>query len=84
MRTGTRTLRAPPPSTSAPAIISGRWRWMASRTFSLCRSQSRAPRENSSYQPVMAVALDSAMSSVKAVLPAARCRNYSCASSVVT
>src|SRR5690606_32071142 len=51
MRTGTRTVLDPPPSTSAPATIGGRWRRTASRTFSLCRNQSRAPREKRSYQP---------------------------------
>src|ERR1700739_474082 len=49
MRTGTRTVRAPSLMTSPPAMISGRLARTASRTFSSCRSQSRAPRENSSY-----------------------------------
>src|SRR5262245_26844466 len=49
MRTGTRTVRAPSLMTSAPATISGRFARTASRTFSSWRSQSRAPRENSSY-----------------------------------
>src|SRR5688572_132626 len=51
MRTGTRTVVAPPLSTSAPATICGRCCRTASRTLSLWRSQSRAPRENKSYQP---------------------------------
>src|SRR5579864_8520789 len=49
MRTGTRTVRAPSLITSPPAMISGRLARTASRTFSSWRSQSRAPRENSSY-----------------------------------
>src|SRR5580658_8781029 len=49
MRTGTRTVRAPSLITSAPAMISGRLARTASRTFSSWRSQSRAPREKSSY-----------------------------------
>src|SRR5579872_3117690 len=49
MRTGTRTVRAPSLMTSPPAMISGRLARTASRTFSSWRSQSRAPRENSSY-----------------------------------
>src|ERR1700756_1719300 len=49
MRTGTRTVRAPPLMTSPPAMMSGRLARTASRTFSSWRSQSRAPRENSSY-----------------------------------
>src|SRR5215831_5262418 len=49
MRTGMRTVRAPPLMTSPPAMISGRLARTASRTFSSWRSQSRAPRENSSY-----------------------------------
>src|SRR5580658_3007823 len=49
MRTGTRTVRALSLITSPPAMISGRLARTASRTFSSCRSQSRAPRENSSY-----------------------------------
>src|SRR5580693_7348479 len=49
MRTGTRTVRALPLMTSPPAMISGRLARTASRTFSSWRSQSRAPRENSSY-----------------------------------
>src|SRR5882672_931087 len=53
MRTGTLTVRAPPLTTSAPAMMSGRRSRTASRTFSLWRSQSRAPRENNSYQPLI-------------------------------
>src|SRR5215207_7171807 len=49
MRMGTRTVRALSLMTSAPAMISGRFARTASRTFSSCRNQSRAPRENSSY-----------------------------------
>src|ERR1044072_8005081 len=49
MRTGTRTLRADSLMTSESAMISGRLSRTASRTFSSCRSQSLAPRENSSY-----------------------------------
>src|ERR1044071_8355482 len=51
MRTGTRTVLAPPVRTSAPATICGRCCLTASRTLSLCRSQSLAPREKRSYQP---------------------------------
>src|SRR5688500_14522846 len=51
MRTGTRTVLAPPLKTSAPATICGRCCLTASRTLSLCRSQSLAPREKRSYQP---------------------------------
>src|SRR5512134_2116417 len=39
---------------SAPASSSGRLSFTAARTFWLCRSQSLAPRENSSYQGVSA------------------------------
>src|SRR5271170_1911747 len=53
MRTGTRTVRAPPLMMSEPATICGRCSRTAARIFSLCRSQSRAPRENSLYQPLM-------------------------------
>src|SRR5271163_3617740 len=53
MRTGTRTVCAPPLMMSDPATIWGRCSRTAARIFSLCRSQSRAPRENSSYQPLM-------------------------------
>src|SRR5271167_1332656 len=53
MRTGTRTVRAPPLMMSDPATICGRCSRTAARIFSLCRSQSRAPRENSSYQPLI-------------------------------
>src|ERR1700748_2996512 len=49
MRTGTRTVRALSLMTSAPETICGRCLRTASRTFSSCRSQSRAPRENRSY-----------------------------------
>src|SRR5262249_14218277 len=49
MRTGTRTVFAPSLMTSAPATICGRCSRTESRTFSSWRSQSRAPRENSSY-----------------------------------
>src|ERR1700721_2732849 len=52
MRTGTRTVRAPCLMMSDPATICGRCSRTASRIFSLCRSQSREPRENSSYQPL--------------------------------
>src|SRR5215472_18672214 len=53
MRTGTRTVRAPPLTTLPPARMSGRLFLTASRTFSLWRNQSRDPRENRSYQPVI-------------------------------
>src|SRR5271165_1840918 len=53
MRTGTRTVLAPPLMMSDPATICGRCSRTAARIFSLCRSQSRAPRENSLYQPAM-------------------------------
>ena len=46
---GARTVRALSLMTSPPAMISGRLARTASRTFSSWRSQSRAPRENSSY-----------------------------------
>src|SRR5579871_188196 len=49
MRTGTRTVREPSLMMSEPATIWGRCSRTASRIFSLCRSQSREPRENSSY-----------------------------------
>src|SRR5580704_2294559 len=49
MRTGTRTVRAVSLMTSPLAMIFGRCSRTASRTFSSCRSQSRAPRENRSY-----------------------------------
>src|SRR5258708_6595912 len=49
MRTGPRTGGAPPLTTPPPAMISGRLARTASRIFSSWRSQSRAPRENSSY-----------------------------------
>src|SRR6185437_8717124 len=49
MRTGTRTVRAFSLMTSPPAMICGRCSRTDSRTFSSCRSQSRAPRENRSY-----------------------------------
>src|ERR1700676_2569039 len=58
MRTGTRIVFVPPLSTSPPAIASGKCARTASRTFSLCRSQSRAPRENRSYQPAIVALLD--------------------------
>src|SRR5271157_4215177 len=53
MRTGTCTVRAPSLMMLDPATICGRCSRTAARIFSLCRSQSRAPRENSSYQPLM-------------------------------
>src|SRR5580693_7630260 len=53
MRTGTRTVRAPPLMMSDPATICGRCSRTAARIFSLCRNQSRAPREKSSYQPLI-------------------------------
>src|SRR6185295_4925257 len=53
MRTGTLTVREPPLTTSAPAMMSGSRSRTASRTLSLWRSQSRAPRENNSYQPLI-------------------------------
>ena len=68
-------------STSAPAMISGRCARTASRTFSLWRSQSRAPRENRSYQPRVAL---NAISHASPAPPCARVRRHSCASSVVT
>src|SRR6185369_13042892 len=52
MRTGTRTVFVESLMTSAPATICGRFSRTESRTFSSCRSQSRAPRENSSYHLV--------------------------------
>src|SRR5690349_16025230 len=52
MRTGTRTVFAVSLMTSAPATICGKFSRTESRTFSSCRSQSRAPRENSSYHLV--------------------------------
>src|SRR6185436_12512616 len=52
MRTGTRTVFAVSLMTSAPATICGRFSRTESRTFSSCLSQSRAPRENSSYHLV--------------------------------
>src|SRR6185503_16808515 len=52
MRTGTRTVFAVSLMTSAPATICGRFSLTESRTFSSCLSQSRAPRENSSYHLV--------------------------------
>src|SRR5579863_2832014 len=58
MRTGTLIVFVPPLNTSPPAIASGRCARTASRTLSLCRSQSRAPRENRSYQPAIVVLLD--------------------------
>ena len=68
---GARTVRAPPSITSALAISSGRCWCTASRTFSLWRSQSRAPRENRSYHPCP-------LSTIRS------CAAYSCESSVVT
>src|SRR6202040_2864411 len=58
MRTGTRIVFVPPLNTSPPAMASGRCERTASRTFSLCRSQSRAPRENRSYQPAIVALLE--------------------------
>src|SRR5579862_1700938 len=52
MRTGTRTVREPSLMMSEPETIWGRWARTASRIFSLCRNQSREPRENRSYQPL--------------------------------
>ena len=52
MRTGTRTVREPSLMMSEPETIYGRCSRTASRIFSLCRSQSREPRENNSYQPL--------------------------------
>src|SRR5690242_2472994 len=53
--TGTATVRlAEPVIRSAPARSSGSVSFTASRTFWLWRSQSLAPRENSSYQGVSA------------------------------
>ena len=75
MRTGTRTVDVPLDMTSAPATTSGRCARTASRTFSLCRNQSRAPREKRSYQALTLSPFDDS-----ATLPPA----HSCASSVVT
>src|ERR1700693_775248 len=58
MRTGTRIVFVPPLNTSPPAIASGKCARTASRTLSLCRSQSRAPRENRSYQPATVALLE--------------------------
>src|SRR5690349_13728553 len=53
--TGTATVRLPGRVIrSLPASRSGSVSFTASRTFWLCRSQSLAPRENSSYQGVSA------------------------------
>src|SRR5918995_665161 len=52
--TGTATVRLGRVIRSEPARRSGRLSLTAERTFWLCRSQSLAPRENSSYQGVSA------------------------------
>src|SRR3982751_4955176 len=52
--TGTATVRLGRVIRSAPARRSGSVSFTASRTFSLCRSQSRAPLEKRSYQGVSA------------------------------
>src|SRR5215472_5613921 len=62
MRTGTRTVRVVSLMTSPPAMICGRCSRTDSRTFSSCRSQSRAPRENSSYHFASPSALVSLLS----------------------
>src|SRR4029077_17883331 len=59
MRIGTRTVRScGRVSRSGPLSRSGKLLLTDSRTFSLCRSQSRAPRENSSYHGISAAMRD--------------------------
>src|ERR1700761_3344843 len=68
MRTGTRTVRAVSLITSPLAMIFGRCSRTASRTFSSCRSQSRAPRENRSYHLASPSELDSSPLAAMTVL----------------
>src|SRR5580700_674323 len=76
MRTGTRTVRVLSLMTSPPAMICGRCSRTDSRTFSSCRSQSRAPRENSSYHfasPSAPVSLPLSLMVFRCSAPCAAC-----------